>query len=293
MADKMQELMMRLPSKDFEVTLSNQTLEEFQDRGFTLVPRVTTDEEIAWLREVYDLFFSDELSLPKGALVRDVNSPLANQRDHAAAQILFPESLYPQLRLTVFYRNTQRMARQLLGGGELSCWGHMIRKPPHSAGHVPWHQDEAYWDPHFDHQAAAFWMPLEDATPERGAMSFIPGSHKTPLMRHGFPNDDPSVTAIMLKEDVSLAGAVPHPVPAGGVSMHHHRVLHSSGPNVTDQARRAYVNVWNSKAVQRLTPHERAWYWQKKEARDRFNNETEYFHDNSFLDVTRKSGTGS
>jgi hypothetical protein len=46
-------------------------------------------------------------------------------------------------------------------------------------------------------------------------------------------------------------------------------------------------------SVQRLTPHDRPWYWQKKEARDRFNNETEYFHDSSFLDVTRKRMTGS
>ena len=41
--------------------------EEFWERGFTLVPRVTTDEEINWLRKVYDLLFSSDLELPKGA----------------------------------------------------------------------------------------------------------------------------------------------------------------------------------------------------------------------------------
>ena len=77
------------------------------------------------------------------------------------------------------------------------------------------------------------------------------------------------------------------PVPAGGISIHHQRVVHTSGPNLTDRARRAYVNVWNSKVVQRLTPHERPWYWEKKKARDSFNNESQYYHDGSFPDATR------
>jgi ectoine hydroxylase-related dioxygenase (phytanoyl-CoA dioxygenase family) len=293
MPDQMQELIARMPTREFAVTLPDHVVEEFHELGFTKVARITTDEEIEWLREVYDLFFSGELELPKGALVRDVNRPLAKQREHAASQVLFPESLYPQLRQTLFYRNSERMARQLLVGAELHCWGHMLRKPGHSDGHVPWHQDEAYWDPHFDHQAAAFWMPQEDCPLERGAMSFLPGSHKKELMLHGFPDDDPSHTGVVIKEEFSKEGAVPHPIMLGGASIHHHRVVHVSGPNTTDQPRRVYAHVWNNKAVQRLTPHDRPWYWQKKEARDRFNNQKEYYTNTGFLDATRQRKAGS
>jgi hypothetical protein len=288
MTDKMQELMARRPTIECEILLPKGVIEEFHERGFTAIPRVTTDEEIEWLREVYDLFFSGELTLPKGALVNDVNSPLSRQRGQTVSQVLFPESIYPQLRETLYYKNTQRMAYQLLHGENLTCWGHLARKGAGSMDHVAWHQDEAYWDPHFDHDAAAFWMPLDNATKESGAMNFIPGSHKGELLPHCFPGDDPSVTALMLANPVAEEKAVLHPIPVGGVSIHHQRALHESGPNTTDKPRRAYVNVWNNQPVRRLVPHDRPWYWRKKEARDKFNNEKEYYHDGAFVDVTRK-----
>ena len=288
MADRMQELLAGRPDRALAISLPDGAFEQFHEQGFTLLPRVTTDEEIEWLRHVYDYLFSGELEFPPGALIHDVNRPLAEQRraDNVSSQILFPESLYPALRETVFYRNTRRLAGQLLGG-ELTCWGHMLRKAPGSMDPVPWHQDEAYWDPNFDRDAAACWMPLEDASVENGAMSFIPGSHKGPVLPHGFPGDDPSQSGLVVKEKLPPVTPVPQPVPVGGVSIHHHRVLHMSGPNLTSNPRRAYVNVWNSDTVQRAVPHERPWYWQKKEARDRHNGEAVFYHDASFADVTR------
>lgn len=288
---QMQELLKKRPQGDFTADISDSCAAEFWEQGFTLVPRVTSDEEISWLGKVYDLLFSDALELPKGARVMDVTRPLARQSDSKlASQVLFPESLYPELRETLFYRNTQRITRKLLSSSDLSCWGHMLRKAPGCMDPIPWHQDEAYWDPHFDRDAAACWLPLEDANAQSSCLSFVPGSHKSPLMRHGFAGDDPSVTALTLKEAFPVEQAVPQPVPAGGVSIHHQRVIHGSGPNLTDRPRRAYVNVWNSKVVQRLVPHERPWYWEKKKARDSFNNESQYFHDDSFPDATRSRG---
>ena len=72
MADEMQELMARRPTQELVVTLSDNVVEEYQAQGYTSVSRITTDEEVEWLREVYDLFFSGELNLPKGALVNDI-----------------------------------------------------------------------------------------------------------------------------------------------------------------------------------------------------------------------------
>ena len=290
MADRMQELMARRPIQDVVITLPDRAVEEYHERGFTMVPHVTSDEELKWLSEVYDLLFSGELDLPKGALVKDVSRPLSQQRsqNEGQSQVLFPESLYPQLRETVFYRNTERMARQILKGEKLTCWGHMPRKAARSMDIVHWHQDEGYADPNFDRDSASFWMPLNDATAQSGAMSFIPGSHLQPLARHGFPGDDPLVTAIMTLDPVPVEKAVLHPIPAGGVSIHHHRAMHYSGPNLTDQPRRAYANVWNSEPVRRLVPYDRPWYWRKKEARDNFNNEKDYYHDDSFADATRQ-----
>src|ERR1700744_3629681 len=110
MIDQMQELMTRRPTRELVITLPEKTIAEYQNQGFTSVPRITTDEEIEWMRQVYDLLFSGELPLPKGALVTSVNRPLSQQeRVQTTSQVLFPESLYPQLRETIYYRNSQRM----------------------------------------------------------------------------------------------------------------------------------------------------------------------------------------
>ena len=86
----MQELMQRRPTGEHLIELPDQALEEFRGRGFTSVPRITTDEEIEWLREVHDLLFSDELQLPKGALVRMRTGHLpSNGRKRSSVKFCF------------------------------------------------------------------------------------------------------------------------------------------------------------------------------------------------------------
>ena len=273
MADQMAELMRRMPTKEFTAELPTEKVEEFLERGFTGMNRVTTDEEVEWLREVYDCLFSGELDLMPGVLVNDVNRPLGKQRGQTISQLLRPEILYPELKHTVFYRNTQRMARRLFGDERrLDCWGHMVRKAPRDQDIVPWHQDEAYWDPSFDYEGAGFWMPLDPATMESGAMSFIPGSHRGDVLRHGFMDDDPSITTLILLDEIDLSRAVPAPVEIGGVSIHHNRTLHGSGPNATGNPRRAYINEWRRIPVKRDAPLDRPWYWRKLDARVEHNN---------------------
>ena len=272
MADQMAEVLSRRPTREFRVEVPKRNVEEFWERGFTALDRMTTDEEVEWLREVYDLLFSGRLDLPPGVLVNDVNSPLDRQRGQTISQVLKPEAVYPELRKTLFWRNTQAMALALFGDARgLDCWGHMVRKAPRDQEIVPWHQDEGYWDPSFDHEGASFWMPLDPATMQSGAMSFLPGSHKGGVLRHGFMNNDPSITTLVLEDEIDLSKAVPGPIAIGGVSIHHSRTLHGSGPNLTDNPRRAYINEWTRTPVARKTPHDRPWYWRKLEARTRYN----------------------
>jgi phytanoyl-CoA hydroxylase len=54
----------------------------------------------------------------------------------------------------------------------------VICKQPQIGGEVPEHNDSTflYTDPP---SALGFWIPLEACTPANGALSFLPGSHKT------------------------------------------------------------------------------------------------------------------
>jgi hypothetical protein len=104
-------------------------------------------------------------------------------------------------------------------GNEIGGWGHMIRKPARFGESLPWHQDEAYWDPGFDYVALGCWMPLDNATIESGCMSMIRGSHLGGILPHRHINDDPSVHGIETSPDpADIARAVVLPTPAGGAA---------------------------------------------------------------------------
>jgi hypothetical protein len=256
----LEELMAKRPRAPFEASLRPEAVTEFNERGFTSIERITTDEEIEWLREVYDAFFAPGTELLPGQRIEDVLRPIDAMRDGAQSQVLKPELRLSELRDTTFWQNGKKLASQLLNADaeRLEGWGHLVRKTPRDPEALPWHQDEAFWDTRFDYHAVSCWMPLDPASVESGCMSFIPGSHTEGIRRHRFINNDPLVTALVA-EDVDESLAVPQPVPIGGASFHHCRTLHGSGPNLSDRQRRAYVNEFQLVPARRDTPADRPW----------------------------------
>ena len=248
-----EELMARRPECEFLVRLSASQCDQFRECGFTSIERITTDEELAWLGEVYDRMFAERISPVPGAFV-DVVRPNGTSDVDSQKQILLPELKFPELRKTTFWRNGQMLASTLLKLelAEVRGWGHMIRKPPRDSdnGALPWHQDEAYWDRSFTYHATSCWMPLDPATIESGCMSFIPGSHRSGVREHR-PTGGDFATHVVSVEGVDNSLAVPAPVPAGGAVFHHCRTLHSSGPNRSARVRRAYSNEWQLEPVKR------------------------------------------
>ncbi len=193
------------------------------------------------------------------------------QRGDRVGQIIRPEGYIPELRETQFWKNSRRLASQLLGldEGKMDGWGHMVRKSPRDTEPLRHHQDEAFWDPTFDYHALGCWMPLDPATVESGCMTLAPGTHKEGIQPHQLGQGDPAVTYIELV-DPPVERLVPHPIPVGGASFHHCRTIHGSGPNVSDHVRRAYINEWQAVPVQRATPKDHPWYWPRHEAMMKF-----------------------
>ena len=247
------ELMARRPEVEFAVSLTPAQCEHFREHGFTSIERITADEELAWLGELYDKMFAERISFVPDAFV-DVVRPNGTSATDSQKQILLPELKFPELRKTAFWRNGRRLASILLGLelNEVRGWGHMIRKPPRDADHgaLPWHQDEAYWDRSFKYHATSCWMPLDPATIESGCMSFIPGSHRSGVREHR-PTGGDFAPRVVSVEDVDPTLAVAAPVPAGGAVFHHCRTLHSSGPNRSARVRRAYSNEFQLEPVKR------------------------------------------
>jgi len=255
------------PPSDFEVTPTAEQVASFRQNGFLRVERVTTDEELAWLAEIYDKLFSDERGTFPGGYF-DLARPYDVPGQTVLPQVLYPERRYPELKATTYYQNGRRIAAALLGTTEaqLESWGHMILKRARVGPETPWHQDEAYWDPGKQYHALGMWMPLDHATTESGCLHFIPGSHRRGIEPHRHIDDDPAVHGLCVQAGVDTSGGEPQPIPAGGATFHHHRTLHYAGPNTTAIDRRACATEFQLPVVDAPEVADRPWVVEGMEA---------------------------
>jgi ectoine hydroxylase-related dioxygenase (phytanoyl-CoA dioxygenase family) len=183
------------PRSDFEATPTDAEIEFFNENGYLVVERLTTEDELAWLTVLYEHVFSPENEGQPGAPVDRTNGE-GPKEPALLTQAFFPEVQYPELLNTTYHRNARRYAAALLGvqPTDVTSWGHMIRKLP-GGREAPWHQDEAYWEPELDYHALGCWLPLHAVTEEMGAMQFIPGSHIGEVRQHVHRTATPSSTS--------------------------------------------------------------------------------------------------
>jgi hypothetical protein len=252
-----------LPTSSFDVAPTADEVAFFQDQGYLVVERITTDEELAWLTELYEHIFDEANAGDRGAPVdRSTRSGTApTDRSQAMiGQAFLPEVNYPELLQTTFNRNARRYAAALLGVPieDLGCWGHMIRKPPGGRA-VPWHQDEAFWEPELCYHALGCWLPLHEVSEQRGTMQFIPGSHRRGVLPHHPQDGDVALHVLEVSEDVDESQAVVCPLPAGGATFHHSRTLHHTAMNATAEARLAFPVEFEVRPTFRQTPAVRPW----------------------------------
>lgn len=262
------------PSSTFEVDPTVEEVAFFRDNGFLVVERITTDEEIDWLRPIFEAAFE---KVDAG----EVEGP----NPKVAYQSMMPELRFPELLETTFLRNAKTYARALLGEDDLSSWGHMIRKPVGNSRLAPWHQDEAYWESELEYNALGSWLPLHDVTVEMGAMQFIPGSHKLGVLDHLFYDGDP-VHNLLEAVGVDPSKAVACPLTKGGATFHHQRTLHFTEPNTTDQPRYAYPIEHQVTPRYRDEPATRPWVDAMRAATGREMID-KYFADGRMLPVPR------
>lgn len=254
------------PLGELDVDLSTEDVRMFEEHGYLPIERITTEDEIAWLGRIYDELFQEKQGGTPGGYF-DLSRPYDSEGPNQQPQLLLPEKVFPALLETCFQRNGRRIAARLLGEDpdRLHVGGHMILKPARHGSELPWHQDEAYWDPGLAYEAVGVWMPLDEATLESGCLQFIPGSHRADVLPHHHVGGDPTVHALEADE-VDPDTAVAVPIAAGGAVVHHCRTLHYSGPNRSGNVRRAYTNEFQAPPQQRTCPAYRPWLEQTREA---------------------------
>jgi len=254
-----------LPTVPLDVDIQDSDVTFYRENGYLAVPRVTTDEELDWLREVYDQLLAMK---PTGFLdgIFDLSRPYGTTDPPKLGQLLLPERIVPQIGQTVMWKNAHRIASRLLHtpAPQVESWGHLIFKGANSRAETPWHQDEAYWDVTKDYNALGTWLALDKVDTENGCLWFVPKSHLGEVLPHMHGGNDPSIHVLQFSEKVDTSAGVPVPLAAGGMTFHHARTFHYSGVNKTDRVRRAWANEFQTPPVLRDKPKHYPWWEEGK-----------------------------
>lgn len=249
------------PPSDLHVEPTPDEVAFYDENGYLIVDRITTDEEVDWLVPIFDAACSEV-----GPATYEPGKQPGEDGPPQLLQSFMPEMRFPELLLTTYYRNAKRYAAALLKVPEtdLTMWSHMIRKPALRSKPAPWHQDEAYWEPELDYHAIAAWLPLHDVTVERGCMQFIPGSNKGDVLQHEYVGDPAG--NLLIAPDADPSTAVPCELKKGACTFHHPRTLHYTAPNTTELARLAFPMEFQLPPRRRDVPADnRPWVLTRRE----------------------------
>jgi hypothetical protein len=224
--------------------LDTHRIERFREDGFLAFDSGISAPDIAELRTILANLHRDNVGFEEGALfdALGVDDGAARAR---FPQILHPRVFAPKLIDSCFYQMAHGIAEQLLGTEVRFKADISLMKPARIGGATPWHQDEAFQDPALDYDEVSFWLALQPVSKDNSCMAYVPGSHKGPVLPHGFPDGDARIHALECIGGFDPRDAVYCPLPAGGCVIHNGRTVHGAGPNVSDQDRMAYVLIFD------------------------------------------------
>jgi hypothetical protein len=250
------------------VTLDPARIDQFLADGFLAFDTRLSTEAIDHLRQILKRLHDARTGFMEGAQF-DALGVDDGSEPPRFPQILYPRSFAPDLVDNDFFRMAHGIAEQILGPGVRFKSDISFMKPAEIGSATPWHQDEAFHDPAFDYNEISFWLALQPVDEVNGCMAYIPGSHKGPVLPHGFPGNDPRIHALECIDGFDPDKAVRCPLPAGGCVIHNGRTLHGAGPNQSYHDRMAYVLIFDRVPTPARQPREFPWREQQDTARAR------------------------
>lgn len=132
-----------------------------------------------------------------------------------------------------------------LCGASVRLWhDQLLYKPPsdpNKPANVGWHTDRGYWKTCSSDQMLTAWIPFHDCDAQMGTITMIDQSHTWPDNTDtlDFFNHDLAALEKQFRTDGRPVQKVPMILRKGEVSFHHCLTIHGSGPNLTNQPRRA------------------------------------------------------
>ena len=216
--------------------LTQDQIQFYQQKGYLAVEDVIPADLLADLRRVTDEFVEKSRSVTEHTEAFDLE-PEHTPENPRLRRIKSPGNQHAVYDKAMRHPNILDIVGQLVGHG-IRQNGHKLNmKYPEFGSPVQWHQDWAFY-PHTNDDLLAVGIALDDMTTENACMMIIPGSHKGRIYDH---HQDGAFIGGITEPDFKPDGEVPVEVKAGGISIHHVRMLHGSALNKSDKPRRLFL----------------------------------------------------
>ena len=215
--------------------LNADQIEAFDRDGYLVVENVLTGVELAELRRVTDEFIERSRNITSNDATFDL------EPGHSAASPSLRRLKHPITKHPVYAKYARHdrildIVECLLGPNLRFHNNKLNMKDPGHGSAVEWHQDWAFY-PHTNDDLLEVGIALSDMTEENGALMVIPGSHKGKTWDH---HQDGFFVGGVTEPTFRPDGAVSVTVKAGGITLHHVRMLHGSKPNRSAKPRRMF-----------------------------------------------------
>ena len=213
--------------------LTQQQIAFYHKHGYLGVENVLSQGGVDDLRRVTDVFVEKSREVAEHTAVFDLE-PGHTPENPKLRRLKSPIEQHEVYRNTLHHEKILAMVSQLIGYG-LRCNGNKLNmKQPGYGSPVEWHQDWAFY-PHTNDDLLAVGVVIDDMTEENGPLLVIPGSHKGPVYDHHLNGH---FCGAVTDPTFSDKGTTPVMVKAGGITIHHVRMLHGSVSNTSDKPRR-------------------------------------------------------
>jgi ectoine hydroxylase-related dioxygenase (phytanoyl-CoA dioxygenase family) len=210
--------------------LTSEQVAAFDRQGFIVVPDVFDDDQLAPLIETID---RNEAATDAFLQTRD-DGRIAIAETGAITFTVHLVEREPVAAAFARHPVFTDLCHDLIGPDVRLYWDQAVYKKPDKPRRFPWHQDNGYAfvEPQ---QYLTCWVALTDATVDNGCPQVIPGLHRDGTYLHRYV--DPLGWEII----ESHPDAVAAPVGKGGIVVFSSLTPHLTGPNVTDDVRKAYI----------------------------------------------------
>jgi ectoine hydroxylase-related dioxygenase (phytanoyl-CoA dioxygenase family) len=239
-----------LPELDDLKKLTSENIQEFSEKGHTLIKNVLSEEEIKAYRPVI-----------VGAAERyNTEKRKLEERDtygKAFLQIMNLWQVDADVKKFVFAKRMAKIAADLMGVENVRLYHDQALFKEAGGGPTPWHQDQYYW-PIDTYNTVTMWMPLVDIDVDMGMLTFASKSYnKGAIFNHEISDESESLFDDYVK-DKAFAISRAETMNAGDATFHRGFTIHNAPGNNSDKMREVMTIIYIADGA-RITPYKNEW----------------------------------